>query len=576
MIKVFRQAILPAALLAFLLTGCLERQFAESEVRLSANVGELVVPADMFEGPGLVKDTLVLTTNRSWSASFTEEVDWVVLGKNENLDLSHVSEEIRIPLKFKDNPSSEDRTAVLHFVSAEVEKDITIRQLGKVARLVFSGELSDERITEGERMYESSVRCEPDTCVVSFNANGNWTAKVLDGDAEVNLSKTSGTGNSSIKVLFGENEDSTAGKSAVIVISSEGCDDIRIHINQAVGTPYVKILSHDFPNINIPSIGARVTFQIKSNVAWTMKVKEGEELSAKFAVPVMETQDDGTETQKVDTYKRKVFTYEDEYNAKKGETSVVAAIMGNSDFDNDKTITLQLTAEGAEPAEVTLTVDKLRKVLLTFRKWPDVFSDKSTSVTWYQPFNIDMFGSSSCGANDFTWEALNGYQFRMHTFGTVYPENTKPTGRMCVNSAGGLNLGTSYNMVYITLPAVPGRKLSKVTLMNGGISTNRKWATYGIYPMSYVEEIEAGKYPTQKSSETPNVNNFTMVTGGDPKYPTPPVRKDITYENPEDDMAKNPTSYITYELQGTEVNTSYAIISSYSIAGMKWIELIYE
>ena len=269
-----------------------------------------------------------------------------------------------------------------------------------------------------------------------------------------------------------------------------------------------------------------------------------------------------------------MFTYEDEYNAKKGETSVVAAIMGNSDFDNDKTITLQLTAEGAEPAEVTLTVDKRRKVLLTFRKWPDVFSDKSTSVTWYQPFNIDMFGSSSCGANDFTWEALNGYQFRMHTFGTVYPENTKPTGRMCVNSAGGLNLGTSYNMVYITLPAVPGRKLSKVMLMHGGTSTNAKWVTFGIAPMKYAEEIEQGKYPTNKTS--PDVNNFQMVTGGELKHPTVPNRKGVTYENPEDDMAKNLTAFVTFELQGTEVNTSYAIVSSYAIGGMKWIELIYE
>ena len=37
------------------------------------------------------------------------------------------------------------------------------------------------------------------------------------------------------------------------------------------------------------------------------------------------------------------------------ETKVTAAIMGNTDFDNDKTITLQMNAAGAEPAEKTMT-----------------------------------------------------------------------------------------------------------------------------------------------------------------------------------------------------------------------------
>lgn len=574
MIKVFKPACILLALSLFLFAGCLERQFAESKAELSATVGELVVPADMFEGPGLVTDTLTVTANRSWSATFEPEVDWVEMDLDEHLDLSEISEDIRIPLNFKDNPDAQPRQVVLHLRTADSDREVKIVQKGKVGRLVFIPEESDEMISAGEAMYECPVRCEEDTAVVAFNSNTIWTAKVVDGaSASVKLSKTSGTGNYQLKVIFGENDDPNATKEAKVVVSAEGCDDIRLQFSQAAGIPYIKILSHNFPNINIPSIGARVTFEIKSNVAWRMKVKDGETLQAKFAKA--RRTEDGSIVK--DEANRNVYDYLDEYVAEKGETEVIAALLGNPDFDKDQTITLQAVTEGGEAvAEETFTVDRLSRVFLVFRKYPDVFSSSSTSTTYYHPFTVDLYGTSYCLENNHTWQAWNGYEFRMHTAGTVRSAGvTTPSARMAVISHTGLNVGTSYNMCSVSFPAVPGKRLAKVTAMYGYSSTNVNWVTYGITTKEYGDKIEAGEYKTQVSSETPFVNNIPMIKGGELRHPVVPVRKDITYNNPAEEMEVNPNSVIVYELPDTEVNTPYYFVSSYAM-GFKWFELIYE
>ena len=217
-----------------------------------------------------------------------------------------------------------------------------------------------------------------------------------------------------------------------------------------------------------------------------------------------------------------------------------------------------------------MTVDKASKVFLTFRKWPDIFSDSSTSSSYYQPFNMDMFPSGKCMQSTVDWECWNGYKFRMHTFGTLFPAVSSPTARMCVNSAAGLNLGTSYNMIEIGLPAVPGKRLAKVTLMVGSTSTSQDWLRFGVTSKEIADKVDAGDYATSTK-----LDGVPMIAGGDHAYFAPPVRKSITYENPADDMAKNDKSFKTFELPSTEAGVSYALISPYA-TGIKWIELIYE
>ena len=573
MLKQFKSAILLPAVLLLSLTGCLERQFAESEAVLSPGVEEIVVPADMYEGPGLVADTLVVTSNRSWAAALQSNVDWVEIGTDESLNISQVMEDVRIPLKFKDNDTESARSVVLRLTSEAGYRDVTIRQKAIRYRLALS-EGSDSRIVAGKTSYESSVICEPDTCVLCLNSNTAWTARILEGNtADVKLDVTSGEGIGKVKVIFGENEDPDSGKQATVVVSADGCDDIRVAVNQAVGTPYVKFISTDFDNINVPSIGARVTFTVKSNVAWSMKVKDGETLQAKFQVKRKTSS--GTDAK--DDAGRQLYDYLDEYVAKKGEKTVTAAIFGNTDFDADKTIIFQMNAEGAVPAEKAMTVDKLSKVFLSFRKWPDVYSDTGTSSTYYQPFNMDMYGSSKCMTNNAEWECWNGYKFKMHTFGTLYPAVTSPTARMCVNSAAGLNLGTSYNMIEIGLPAVPGKRIAKVTLMNGASSTSQDWLRFGVTSKEYADKVDEGFYPTQRKFSDKDGDGkpyIVMVTGGEDVYFAPPTRRG-TYENPADDMAKNEKSFHTFELNGSEKGVSYALVSPYA-TGIKWIEIIYE
>ncbi|MCF0173136.1 MAG: hypothetical protein HUJ91_05345 [Bacteroidales bacterium] len=311
---------------------------------------------------------------------------------------------------------------------------------------------------------------------------------------------------------------------------------------------------------------------IESNVAWKMKVKDGEELGAKFQVPVLNA--DNSQVYMEDG-SRKMYELKDVYEAKKGETSVVVALLGNTDFNNDKTIILEMFAEGAAPAYDTLTVDRLSKVFLGFRKWPDVFTASSTSTTYYQPFEVDMFGSSRGMYNNYTWKALNGYEFRMHTAGTVYPAAGSPSCRMCVNSTGGLNLGTSYNMIAITLPGVPGKKIAKVEMMYGNTSTSTTWNKYGITTLEFAEGIFDGSVNDISGDAAGSAAKVQTVTGGALTYAAAPLRKSVTYNTPADDAAANPNSLLTFELPTSEVGAGYALVGLYA-TGIKWMVITYE
>ena len=566
--KHFKLAVLLPLAFLLPLSGCLERHFAEEKAVLSVDVEDIVVPGDVADGPDMVTDTLVVTANRSWSAYFKTDVDWVEMESDEHLDLSEVMEDVKVVLKFKDNRDGADRSVVLHVTAANGEKDVTIRQKAMKHRLVLM-DGTDARIAEGESSYEATVRCELDTCVVAFNTNMPWTAKIQEGNtAGVKLSKTSGDGASSMKVYFGENEDSDNTKSAVIVLSADGCDDIKIAFTQLEGTPYVKILERESGGVNIPSIGGRYPITVKSNVAWSMKVKDGERLKAKF---LKAKKDDSGATIK-DEAGVTLYDYLDEYQAEKGEKSVTVAFLGNDDFANDGTITLQMNAPGAEPAEATYTVDKASYVFLGCRKWPDIYSDSSTSSTYWQPFMYDMWPSGKCLANERDIEACNGYKFRMHTFGTVYPAAASPTARMCVNSAGGFNIGTGYNYIYIAFPAVPGKRLAKVCVMNGSTSTSTDYLRFGIIDESEMAKIDNNEYGTKVKFTDSGIK---FVTGGDHAFLAASIRKSKTYNTPAETIEANPGSYGTWELPSTKENTVYALASSYA-TGIRWKELYYE
>lgn len=572
--KLFKSA---TALIAFafpgILTGCLERGFAEENAVLSADIEELVVPADSREGANLVVDSILVTSNRSWNATFKEEVDWVEVSIDENLNLSRVSTETPIILKFKDNKTQSDRSVVLHLSCADAERDVLVLQKAIRYRLEFA-ENNDPRVVAQEANYVGNVKSDIDTARLYFNTNSDWSAKLVGAStANVRIGASSGSGSGRLFVYFGENEDETETKEATVLISAKGCDDLKVVFTQAKGTPYVRFLDDptELSTINVPSVGARLTLKVKSNVAWKMKVKDGEKLGARFLAV---KKDDEGKTVKDDGNRIQYVSY-DEYSAEKGEESVIVAFLGNTDFEKEGTITLQMTAEGAEPAEKTFTLDPLSKVFLGFRKWPDTYSKTETSSTYYQPFMDDLYGSSAALENDDVYKCCNGYEFILHTAGTVKPAASSPTARMTVNSGNGLQLGTGYNMSRIGLPAVPGKRLTKVSIMNGSTSTSTTWLRYGIVTREFGEKVSSGEINDTVGNAAESASKVITIPGGELFFLNKNNRKDVTYKTPAEDIAANPQSFHTYELTGTEVGMGYDIVCLY-VMGIRWMELTYE
>lgn len=120
-----KNLLLLAASALLLLPGCL-KTFREAEPRLEVDRSELTVRAK--SGSGYVKDTLYVSSNRSWSAAVTEGTDWldVVEGGFENP--AEVFKKAPLPLLCKDNTVDEERTAKVLIIGAGFQKEVIVTQ----------------------------------------------------------------------------------------------------------------------------------------------------------------------------------------------------------------------------------------------------------------------------------------------------------------------------------------------------------------------------------------------------------------------------------------------------------------
>ena len=207
-------------------TSCLSREFGEQNSFASIDTKILTVPSDDVSGK--VCDTLYITSNRSWSASFVQEVQWVRMVVSGNENIAGVSKITQIPLEFDFNESDEDRSVEL-VVNYDLKKEtVTIIQEAKSNRL---------SLTDIPAGLES-ISSEGGRFDISFYCNTEWKAKVDYTDGMlVNLSSDKGVKSSRISVTVSENDDPENEKKAVITLSAEGCQDIDIVLIQHKWTP---------------------------------------------------------------------------------------------------------------------------------------------------------------------------------------------------------------------------------------------------------------------------------------------------------------------------------------------------
>lgn len=240
-------------------TSCLSREFTEGTPYISVDTRQVVVPSDIDSGE--VRDTLWVTSNRSWGAAFSDEESWVRLEEVGCENMAGVSKIAALPLVFENNSSYQDRSVELIICSGELTEKVIITQEAKSYRL------SLVEAPDGV----GDISSDGGTFEVSFLCNTDWTAKVNYNDGmSVSLSSENGNGPSAVTVTVKPNTDGEKGRNAVLRLSAEGCLDIDIMLVQQRRIPYFRLEGGNEIVMTPGMDNCPVVF--KTNQNWTAEI----------------------------------------------------------------------------------------------------------------------------------------------------------------------------------------------------------------------------------------------------------------------------------------------------------------
>lgn len=255
-----------AVIAALCVNACLEVRYSEPEEVLEADrssvtvVSERDIPEDENSYDQTIYDTLTVLSNRSFHASIEPAVDWVRVMEPESINLSGVSERVPVVLAFARNRREEVRQSVLKLNGETVTVSIPLTQSAPVYYIK----------TAVDKPEVLGVR---DTCILKVRSNTKWTAAIdaVGTTAEVEISKVAGRDNGSLEIRFGMNDDFENAKTAVVVISAEGCEPQKVTVTQRDGSPFVTFLGGD---LEVAPELPYIPLSITANVPWEAEILE--------------------------------------------------------------------------------------------------------------------------------------------------------------------------------------------------------------------------------------------------------------------------------------------------------------
>jgi len=213
-------------LAAVSLNGCLKRDFVESEINLSVDYAVKHLECDSPLGAGLLADTLRVTANRSWSAAVREGADWLTIDATGYQNFGQVTEVAALPFRASDNSGDVPRTAKLVIYSGGASVSVSIIQDAWSPRLMVT--------TPFSAFY--GIKAAGDEILLDIVSNTSWQLKNDPNDeASLSYNMMSGEYSASVLVTVAPNMDKTAGKTATISISADGCQTIDIPVKQNKG-----------------------------------------------------------------------------------------------------------------------------------------------------------------------------------------------------------------------------------------------------------------------------------------------------------------------------------------------------
>ena len=406
-----------------MLSSCLTENFAEKDPVLSIDVQTLEVPGDLVSGESVV-DSVIVRSNRSWNAQIVPSVDWAEADILEFEDLAGVMTEVPIRLTFKDNDTDHPRVANL-----VVTTDSGISNV-KLVQQPLQPRLSPDMTAEG-----LSIHYEGGEAVVDVKSNVDWTASIIEKseNASVILELVDTEQNGNVKVVFNENFDLQSEAYVVLNFTASGFTPVTMRLTQQAATAYARILEVTGGEDILASIGGKRNILVKSNVNWTVGIKDSAAENVTFS----------------------------KTSGGRGETSVTMYFEGNPDFDSRREFIAQFVTEvpgvddGTNAYEFTQERGSLHRYVFSY------------NGTWYWPF-LESRPSLSVGSPNFSSERKS-FTTRSGHLLTVFSKYG-----VWLNNTRGINLGLKENDSagdYIEFPAIEGRRLVKVTWQTAGGAT---------------------------------------------------------------------------------------------------------
>ena len=384
-------------------TSCLSREFTEQKPYISVDTRQIVAISDVDSGN--VRDTLWITSNRSWGAAFSEEVSWVKLEEVGCENMAGVSKITALPLIFENNTSEQDRSVELMIHSGELSEKVVVTQEAKSYRL------SVVSVPEGI----DDISADGDTLKVSFMCNTEWEAQMSYNDGMlVSLSTYEGNGPSTLTAVVKPNTDNEKDRKAVLTLSAEGCHDVDIVLIQNRRTPYFNVTGGNDVVLKPGTDNHKLSF--KTNQYWTAEIVSVENYDiSKVSLSASE--------------------------GPMSEKSVTVIFPACVEFGKQGKIAVKIvTDELSEPIVVSMTQEPAIRAS---------FGTPITADTW--PFVTPEFAEFTTSSATAAYKEVetpfvlnNGYSFNMYSTRGFW-RNTA-TGFMGAGTAGD----------YIELPAVEG------------------------------------------------------------------------------------------------------------------------
>ena len=524
-----RNLIPLAASILSIAIGCtqvspLDSDLSEAQALLTLDKAAVEVEAASFYADDTVKDTVTVSSSRSWSLASVTESDWLNISRDNGLNLGKVMKDWKVGLEFTDNLLPEDR---------QVDLSITIegeRVLLPVIQKGFTPILA----LESADTY--NIPELGDTVTLNIKCNSNWTAAV-DGSstARIALGAEAGYKSSALDVIVKGNTDITSGKEATVIISAEGLEEkISVSFAQDICIPYVTI-DQELTDTYVVAGGGASEVVFSTNVNWTAALEDasaGVTLSATEGAP------------------------EDQLFV----NFPAATLDGAS-------ATVVITGQGDQTDRITFTQEGC--LFVTFRKWPDNngWSFHSTDMKGWDTNKYDIPRSPDDSKKyletneTYVGKDLNGYKFVF--FGG------KEDG-MFRSEACGLVIGsiTQNPAFYIEFPAIEGKTLKEVKIMLGNSDvkmTNQEataTGTSGCITSVDGKIVDGGKMQTVGTYQ--RTEEWTANESGQLVQPS------FWY-----DYYNHTSSLFHFVLTGTEPGTAYRFAGEYRMV-IRWFILYYE